>query len=126
MPYEDSSRLENASEFFDHAGIVRGMSEESERGKEVEHSVETARPPRRQAAHVTARVAKSCAGPALASDVEKLLRVVEPVDIIAELSQQVRVPTLTARHIEKTRAIWQCKQIDEPRYLLSIAREREK
>ena len=34
--------------------------------------------------------------------------------------------TLTARYIQKTRAIWQCKQIDEPGYLLSIAREREK
>ncbi len=34
--------------------------------------------------------------------------------------------TLTAGYIQKTRAIWQCKQIDEPGYLLSIAREREK
>jgi len=34
--------------------------------------------------------------------------------------------TLTARYIQKTRAIWQCQQIDEPGYLLSIAREREK
>jgi hypothetical protein len=62
----------------------------------------------------------------LASDVEKLLREVEPVDIVAEFSQQVRMPTLAAGYIQKTRAIWQCKQIDEPSYLLSIAREREK
>jgi hypothetical protein len=36
------------------------------------------------------------------------------------------MPTLTAGYIQKTGAIWQCEQIDEPRYLLSIAREREK
>jgi len=126
VPYEDSARLQNAGEFPDYSGIVRGVREESERGEEIEHGVETARPPRRQVAHVAACVAKSCARPALASDVEKLLRVVEPVDIVAELSQQVRMPTLTAGYIQKTRAIWQCKQIDEPRYLLSIAREREK
>ena len=36
------------------------------------------------------------------------------------------MPTLTARYVQKTRAIWQCKQIDEPSYFLSIARQREK
>jgi hypothetical protein len=125
MPDQCSARLQNAGEFRDYAGIVRRVREESERGEEVEHSVETGRPPGGHAAHVAARVAKSCAGPVLASDVEKLLRVVEPVDIVAELSQQVRVPTLTAGYIQKARAIWQCKQIDEARHLLPIARERE-
>jgi hypothetical protein len=126
MPDQYSARLQNAGEFPDYAGIVRRVRKESERREEVEHGIETARPPRRHAAHVAARVTKSCPGPVLASDVEKLLRVVEPVDIVAELSQQVRMPTLTARYIQKTRAIRQCKQIDEPSYLLSIAREREK
>jgi hypothetical protein len=126
MPDKYSARLQNAGEFPDYAGIVRRVGKESERGEEVEHSIETARPAGRHAPHVPARVAQSVPCPALASDVEKLLRVVEPVDIVAELSQQVRMPTLTARYIQKTRAIWQCKQIDEPGYLLPIAREREK
>jgi hypothetical protein len=102
------------------------VGKESERCEEVEHGIEAACPLRRQAPHVPARVAQSVPCPALASDVEKLLRVVEPVDIVAELSQQVRVPTLTAGYVQKTRPIWQGKQIDEPSYLLSIAREREK
>ena len=126
MPDKYPARLQNAGEFPDYASIVRRVGKESERCEKVEHRVETARPLGRQAAHVTARVAKSCTRPALASDVEKLLRVVEPVDIVAELSQQVRMPTLTAGYIQKARAIWQCKQIDESSHFLSIAREREK
>lgn len=126
VPYEHPARFENAGEFPDHPGVISRVREESERGEEVEHGIEATCPLRRHAPHVPARVAKSCARPALTRDVEKLFRVVESVDIVAELSQQVRMPTLTAGYIEKTRAIGQCKQIDEPGYLLSIAREREK
>ena len=36
------------------------------------------------------------------------------------------MPTLTAGYVQKTRTICQRKQIDEPRYFLSIARQREK
>jgi hypothetical protein len=36
------------------------------------------------------------------------------------------MPPLAAGYVQKTRAVWQCKQIDKPGYLFSIAREREK
>jgi len=126
MPNQYSAGLENAGEFPDYASVVRRVREETERGEEVEHSVETPRPPGRHTAHVAAGVAKALAGPALASDVEKLLRVVEPVDVVTELSEQMRMPALAARYIQKPRPIWQREEIDQPCYLLSIALEREK
>ena len=100
MPYEQPARFENAGEFLDHPSVIRGVREEAERCEKVEHRIEAARPLGRHAPHVAARVAKSVARSALARDIQQLLRVVEPVHIVAELGQRVRVTTLTAWYVE--------------------------
>jgi len=125
MPYEPPARLQNSGEFPNHPGVIRGMREEAERREKVEHSVETARPLGGHAPHVSARVAKSVAGSALPRDVQKLLRIVEPVDIVAELCQQVRVAALSARNIEHAGAHRKTKQLDQARNFLSVALGRE-
>ena len=101
------------------------MREESERSEEVEHRIEPARPFGRHAPHVPAYVAKTVARPTLASDVEKLFRVVETIDVVTEFSEQVRVPTLPAWNVEYTRPDRKPKDVDQPSYFLAIALERE-
>ena len=54
------------------------------------------------------------------------LRVVEPIHVVAELSQQVRVTTLSARYVEYSGRVGQSEELDKSRYFLPIALEREK
>ena len=125
MPDQHSARLEHAREFPDYPDIVRRVREESERREKVEHRVEPARPFGRHAPHVPAQVAKTVACPTLASDVEKLLRVVETIDVVTEFSEQMRVPTLPAWHVEYARADRKAKDVDQSSYFLAIALEGE-
>jgi hypothetical protein len=80
------------------------MREEPKGCEQVEDGIKAARPPRRHLAHVAARVAEILPATALTRHVEQVLRVVEPVDIVPEFSEQMRVPTLSAGHIEDARA----------------------
>lgn len=125
MPDEYSVRLENASKLPDYTGIVRRVREKAERSEQVEHGIKAASPLRWHAAHVPTRVTKSLAGAAPARDVQQLFRVIERVHVVAELGQQVRVPALSARHIQHARAIGESKELDQPGYFLTIPRERE-
>ncbi len=61
----------------------------------------------------------------LSRDVEQILRVIETVDIVPEFSEQMRVATLPARHIQYARANGESKYIDETSYFLAIALECE-
>jgi hypothetical protein len=101
------------------------MGEESERREEVEHRVEPARPLGGHAPHVPAGVAQSVAGSASAPDVEEFLRVIEPIDVVAELGKEMRVAALTTRHIENARAVRQSEELDEACHFLPVALERE-
>jgi hypothetical protein len=125
VPHEHAARREHARELRDHAPVVARVEEEAERGEEVDDRVEATRPPRRQAAHVAARVAQRASGAARAGGVEQRLGVVEAVDVVAGLGEQVRVAPLPAGAVEDARAGRQREQVDEPRDLPAVALRRE-
>ena len=120
MPYQSPARLENAGEFPDHPNVVRWMRKESEGGEEIEHCVEPLGPTRWHLPHVSARVTKTCARPALAGHFEEFPGVIEPVDVVPGLSEQMRVPALATRHIQHPRPHWQFEELDETGYFLAI------
>jgi hypothetical protein len=101
------------------------VPEEAKRREEIQHRVESPAPARWQAPHVPASVTKVLTGPAFLGDAQQLLRVVEPVDIVTGFSQQMRVPPLSARYVQKARANRETEQIDKACYFLSIPLGRE-
>jgi hypothetical protein len=76
------------------------VRKESERGEEIEHGIEPARPPGGHAPHVAARVPKPFGGTSLARNGEQILRVVQAVDIEAAFGEKMRVPALPAGNVQ--------------------------
>jgi hypothetical protein len=97
------------------------MHKESERREEIDDRVESLRPSGWHLAHISTSVAKILAGPTLARDFEELLGVIESIHVIPELGEEMRVPALSARHIQNTRSNWEREELAEARDFLSIA-----
>jgi hypothetical protein len=125
MPDEHATRFECAGEFPDYANVVRRVREESERCEKIEHSVEALRPAGWHLPHVAPGVAKVATGSSPPGDSEQRARVIQPVHIVAGLGQQVRVPTLAARHVEDARSGGQAEQLYQARGFLAIPFGRE-
>ena len=121
MPDQDAPGFEHTRKLANNARVVRGMRKEAERGEEVDHRVEPARPFCGQFPHVPASVSQVAAGSAFARNGEQLLGVIEAIDIESVFRQEVSVPSLPARNVQNARASRQAEQIDEPCYLLTIS-----
>ena len=121
MPKKNSTRLKDASEFRDHAGIVTRVVEESKGREKIYHGVESTFPPSRKATHVAAGVFEIRPRPALARNLQKMLGIIETVDSIARLGQQVCMPSLSARYVEYARSYGETKYIDNARGFMTIA-----
>ena len=125
VPDENSSRLENAGEFNDHAGVVRWIVEKPERCEQIHDAVKTTCPRCRQLSHVRAPVMQRRPAAALGGESEKLARVVDAVDAEAGFCQKMSVPSLPARRVENTRSHRQPEDFDYPSCLGARALRRE-
>ena len=54
-----------------------------------------------------------------------MLRIVEPVDVVAGFRQEMRMSSLSAWHIENSRSGRQAEDVDQARDFLSVALEFE-
>ena len=100
MPNENAARPQDARELIDHTLIVGRIQKESERGEQIEDSLEAASPRLRQTAHVAATIAQRRAGAARAGSRQKRLREIETIDAETCFGQQMGVTPLATGYVE--------------------------
>ena len=125
VPDENAPGLEDASELPDHKSVFSGMREEAKGREEIHYRVEPSAPARRHFPHVADGVAKCRSGAAPLRYRNQMLRVVEAIYVIAVLSQQMRVASLPARHVENSGADRQAENFDQARDFRPVALGRE-
>jgi hypothetical protein len=101
------------------------VGKEAERSKKVEHGVEPLGPAPWHFSHVGARVTQQRAGSPRPGNSEQLLRIVEPIDVVTGFGQQMCMTALSTWHVENSRTHRQAEQIDQARYFVPIALQRE-
>jgi hypothetical protein len=106
MPNEKTTGREDTRELGDHSSIVRRLEEEAKRREEIQHGIEAPAPARRQSTHVASCVSQPRPRAATPGTLEEIARVVEAVDVEAGFSEQVRMPSLSARAVEHARTRW--------------------